>query len=62
MKKNEMISIIDDLLWQNDVENHANLCIDIFEAIVKAGMIPPSIELHIAGKTYRDNCWEPEDG
>jgi hypothetical protein len=62
MKRSEMIALMieasKDYNPLSPIDYHQAIC--ILEHIEKAGMLPPSAPLEIAGQQFRDNFWEQE--
>lgn len=63
MKKSEMIEIIGNLLFEEPIEaDCADTAEKILEVVLKAGMVPPTMEFMMGNKLMRDNGWESENG
>lgn len=70
MKKSEALKLIEeaiDAACGNDGEQRLyptddDLAYAALTAMLKAGMVPPTMEFMMGDKLVRDNCWEPEDG
>lgn len=62
MKRSEAIlKIAECLVEPHYPEDSVKEAEYILRKLEKSGMLPPSAELSIAGKTFRDNYWEQED-
>lgn len=57
-----------DLMWRKLVsestpsETSMDKCERLLREVEKSGMLPPRAELIIAGQTFHDHYWEPEEG
>ena len=69
MKKSEMVELIRSAISDGNMRmvdlqdsNAEDQAAHVLEQILKAGMIPPSMEFMMGDKLMRDNGWESENG
>lgn len=59
MKRSEALNSIFDHL--SLMKRQDELAMDILDALEDLGMLPPATSVTLAGQTYTDNGWEPEN-
>lgn len=66
MKKSEMVELMIEAFCASTGPTTADTykikMERVLKAMLKAGMVAPPMEFTVAGKVYRDNGWEKEDG
>lgn len=66
MKKSEACVIINNAIWDGaECRDEIDLVFAaerVLDAIIKAGMLPPYIDIEFGSKIIRDSAWDKEDG
>ena len=67
MKKSEMVELIEKAIHDGDCRHtdyqdidYTEIAAYILQSILKAGMVPPSVEFMMGSTKVRDNVWDKE--